>query len=51
MWGGVGVGGGASISVFGGFLLVLGKFSFSGGGGNGRWAVFLVSFSDFPNIS
>ena len=50
MWGGVGVGGGASISVFGGFLLVLGKFSFSGGG-DGRWAVFLVSFSDFPNIS
>ena len=27
------------------------NFHFRGGGGNGRWAVFLVSFSDFPNIS
>ena len=40
MWGGVGVGGGASISVFGGFLLVLGKFSFSGGGGMGAGQYF-----------
>ena len=45
MWGGVGVGGGASISVFGGFLLVLGKFSFSGGGG--EWAVGRISSKFF----
>lgn len=44
MWGGVGVGGGASISVFGGFLLVLGKFSFSGGG---EWALGSISSKFF----
>ena len=46
MWGGVGGGGRASISVFGGFLLVLGKFSFSGGG-RGEWALGSISSKFF----